>query len=101
MDREGRRRRLLLSRRLRHRPCDAVHRALPRNGARVRLHSIRLDDPADVPDNRGRNVVALLFAFSPTSLAATSPEARTLDGACETTDGFPPLCDVALSSRRP
>ena len=100
-DRARRRCRLVFPGHLRHDSRDTVHRAISRNGARLRLHAIVRDDSAHVPRDRGGNERALSSSFRATGMATFSAEARPMDGAREAVDGISPARDAAFSALGP
>ena len=74
-------------------PCTAPYLG---TALGYRVHPIVRHDFGDVRCNRGRNERALSAAIRTTSLAAILAEARTMDGARETTDGISASGDALI-----
>ena len=92
--------RLIFPRRVRDCAGHAVHGAISRHRARLRVHAISGDHSGDVHCHRCRYERAISAFERAACVAAVFAKARALDGARETVHGLPAVGDAALSALR-
>src|SRR5437588_2077857 len=78
-----------------------MHRAVPRNGTRLRVHSIARNHIVDLFRDRGWNERAVFAPLRATGVAALFAKAGAVDGARKAVHGIPAVGDATLSALRP
>src|SRR5947208_5330096 len=90
--------RLIFPRRVRDSAGHAVHGAISRHRAWLRVHAVSGDHSGDVHCHRCRYERAISTFERAARVAALFAKARALDAARETIHGLPAIGDAALSA---